>query len=121
MEGIVDLQGDLYFQSGHQLRWLELDIPPLQTEIPSYTRGVKFESTFSESMMIEPAFIERPSTQPSYIQPSFFKPIFTKPTYIEIPPPQVPHTPDHAGWMDLSAQISSLGTRMEELVVVSDT
>ncbi|RVW88445.1 hypothetical protein CK203_043886 [Vitis vinifera] len=39
----------------------------------------------------------------------------------ETSPHQTPHAPDHAPWMDLSAQISSLGTRMEELVVVSDT
>ncbi|KAL6331671.1 hypothetical protein AAG906_014321 [Vitis piasezkii] len=36
-------------------------------------------------------------------------------------PFQPPHTPDHAPWMDLSAQIISLGTRMEELAVVNDT
>ena len=35
--------------------------------------------------------------------------------------PQASLTPDHASWMDLSALISSLGTRMEELVVISDT
>ena len=29
--------------------------------------------------------------------------------------------PDHAPWMDLSTQISSLGTRMEEFAIVSDT
>ncbi|RVW26868.1 hypothetical protein CK203_110953 [Vitis vinifera] len=33
----------------------------------------------------------------------------------------VPPAPDHTPWMDLSAQINSLGTRMEELVVASNT
>ena len=46
---------------------------------------------------------------------------FTKLPHTEIPSHQAPHAPDHAPWMDLSAQISSLGTRMEELTVVSDT
>ncbi|KAL6336078.1 hypothetical protein AAG906_010350 [Vitis piasezkii] len=32
-----------------------------------------------------------------------------------------PPAPDHTPWMDLSAQINSLGTRMEELVVASNT
>ena len=43
------------------------------------------------------------------------------PPHTEIPPHQIPHAPNHVFWMDLSAQISSLSTRMEELVVVSDT
>ncbi|RVX10230.1 hypothetical protein CK203_016183 [Vitis vinifera] len=47
-------------------------------------------------------------------------PSFTEPSHIEIPS-QAPHAPDHAPWMDLSTQISSLGTRMEELAVVNDT
>ena len=62
-------------------------------------------------MMTEPNFTERPSTQASFIEP----------TYTEIPASQAPPTPDHALWMDLFAQISSLGTHMEELTVVSDT
>ncbi|KAL6331704.1 hypothetical protein AAG906_016700 [Vitis piasezkii] len=44
-------------------------------------------------------------------------PAFTEPTHTEIPSPQAPLAPDHAPWMDLSAQISSLGTCMEELTV----
>ena len=35
--------------------------------------------------MIEPTYIEGPSTQLSYIEPAFTEPTFTKPTYIEIP------------------------------------
>ena len=71
--------------------------------------------------MIEPTFTEGPSTQSSYTESSFSRPASTKPTHTKIPPPQALPVPDHAPWMDLSAQISSLGTCMEELVVVSDT
>ncbi|RVX16560.1 Retrovirus-related Pol polyprotein from transposon RE1 [Vitis vinifera] len=42
------------------------------------------------------------------------------PSFTELPS-QAPHVPDHAPWMDLSAQISSLGTRMEELALVHDS
>ena len=105
MEGGVDSQGGLKPQSGHQQRGSKLDILPFQAKIPSQTRGVQFESTFFEL-----TFTEGPFTQP----------VFTEPTYIEIPPPQAPLVPDHAPWMDLLVQISSLGTPMEELAVVSD-
>ena len=48
-----------------------------------------------------------------------------QPSFIELPhtelPSQAPHVPDHAPWMDVSAQISSLGTCMEELALVHDT
>ena len=80
-------------------------IPPLQLE------GVQFEATFSKSMISKLTYIKGPSTQSS----------FTEPPHTEIPPPQSPLTPDHAPLMDLFAQISFLGTRMEELVVVSDS
>ena len=108
-------------QSSYQQRRPKLNIPPLQTETPSLTGGVQFETTFSEPMITEPTFIEGPSTQLSYTKPSYSRPAFTEPTHTEIPPPQAPLVPNHAPWMDLFAQISSLGTRMEELVVVSDT
>ena len=71
-------------------------------------------------MLSEPTFTTGPSTQPSYTEPSS-GPTFAEPTHTKIPPPQAPLTPDHAPWMNLSTRISSLGTRMEELVVVSDT
>ena len=61
--------------------------------------------------MSEPTYTTGPSTQSS----------FTEPPHIEIPPPQAPFTPNHAHWMDLSTQIGSLDTHMEEFVVVSDT
>ena len=61
-------------------------------------------------MMIESSYTTGPSSQPSFIELP----------HIEIPS-QAPHASDHAPWMDISAQINSLGTRMEELVLVSDT
>ena len=121
MESRVDPQGGLDPQSGHQQRGPELDIPSLQTKIPSQTGSVQFESTFSKSIMTQPTFIDGPSTKPLYTEPSFSKPAFIEPTYIEIPQPQPPYTLDHAPWMDLSAQIIFLSTCMEELVVVNDT
>ena len=61
--------------------------------------------------MFESTYTAGPSTQLS----------FTKPPHTEIPPHQTPHAPDHAPWMDLSAQISYLDICMEEFAVVSDT
>ena len=61
-------------------------------------------------MMTEPSYTAGPSSQPS----------FTELPHIELPS-QALHAPDHAPWMDVSAQISSLGTRMEELALVHDT
>ena len=86
MKSGVEPQGRLDPQSGYQQRGLELDIPLLQAKIPLQIRGVQFESTFSKSMMTQPAFIDEPSTQPLY----------TEPTYTKIPQPQVPSTPNHA-------------------------
>ncbi|RVX14374.1 hypothetical protein CK203_017259 [Vitis vinifera] len=46
---------------------------------------------------------------------------------LDIPPPpqleglHTPHAPDHVPWIDVLAQISSLGTRMEELALVHDS
>ena len=61
--------------------------------------------------MSEPTYTAGPSSQPS----------FTEPPHAETSPHQAPDAPDHEPWIDLSAQISSLGTHIEELVVVSDT
>ncbi|KAL6345098.1 hypothetical protein AAG906_013581 [Vitis piasezkii] len=80
--------------------------------------GVQFEATFSKSMMSEPTYTVGPSTQPSFTESSS-GPAFTKPPHTEIPPPQAPLAPDHAPWMDLSTQISSLRTRMEEISWIS--
>ena len=60
--------------------------------------------------MTESYYTAGPSSQPS----------FTELLHIEILS-QAPHAPDHAPWMDVSAQINALGTRMEELALVHDT
>ena len=99
------MEGGVDHQRGFQQKKPELDIPPLQS------KGVQFEATFSKPMMSELTYTAGPSSQPS----------FTKPPYIEIPPHQATHALDHEPWMDLYAQISSLGTCMEELAVVSET
>ena len=62
-------------------------------------------------MMSEPTYTTGPSSQPS----------FTEPPHARTSSHHAPHAPNHEPWMDLSAQISSLGTRMEKLAVVSDT
>ena len=61
--------------------------------------------------MSKSTYTSGPSSQPS----------FTEPPHTEIPPHQTPHAPDHAPWMDLSTQISSLDTHMEKLAIVNDT
>ena len=98
MEGGLDPQRDF------EQREPEFDISPLQSE------GVQLEATFLESMMSKLPYIVGPSSQPS----------FTKPPHTETSPHQAPHAPNHTPWMDLSSQISSFGTRMKELAVVSD-
>nr|CAN61308.1 hypothetical protein VITISV_005726 [Vitis vinifera] len=67
--------------------------------------GIHVEATFSELMMTEPSYTAGPSSQPSFTEL----------------PSQAPHAPDHAPWMDVLAQISSLRTRMEELALVHDS
>ncbi|RVW91746.1 Retrovirus-related Pol polyprotein from transposon RE1 [Vitis vinifera] len=92
--GWVDPQRDF------EQRGPEVDIPP-----PHQSEGIHVEATFSEPMMTKSSFTAGPSSQPSFTEL----------------PSQAPHVPDHAPWMDLSAQISSLGTRMEELALVHDS
>ena len=101
---IQEMEGGLDPQRDFDQREPEFDIPPLQSE------GGQFEVTFSKPMMSEPVYTTRPSSQPS----------FTKSPHAQTSPHQAPNAPDHAPWMDLAAQISSLGTRMEELTIVSD-
>lgn len=120
MEGGVDPQGGLDPQRGQQSE-PELDISALQTKIPSQIGAIQFEFTFYEPMMIETTFTKGPSIQPSYIELAFFGPAYFKSTYTKVPLPQAPPAPDHAPWMDLSAQVRSIGTHMEELAVISDT
>ena len=62
-------------------------------------------------MMFEPVYTVGPSSQPSFIEAP----------HAQTSPHQALYGPGQAPWMDLAAQISSLGTHMEELVVVSDT
>nr|CAN68883.1 hypothetical protein VITISV_015907 [Vitis vinifera] len=98
---IKEMEDGLDPQRDFEQRGPELDIPP-----PPQSEGIHVEATFSEPMMTDPSYIAGPSSQPS----------FTKLPHTEIPS-QAPHAPDHAPWMDVSAQISSLGTRIEERIV----
>ena len=102
---IRDMEDGLDPQRDFEQRGPELDIPH-----PPQLEGIHVEATFSEPMMAEPSYTSGLSSQPSFIE-------FP---HTEIPS-QAPHAPDHAPWMDVSSQISSLGTRMEELALVHDT
>ena len=102
---IQEIEGGVDPQRGFQQRELELDIPQLQS------KDVQFDAIFSKSMMSETTYTVGPFSQLS----------FTEPTHTEISSHQAPHAPNHAPWMDLSAHISFLDTRMEEFAVVSDT
>ncbi|RVW95696.1 hypothetical protein CK203_031585 [Vitis vinifera] len=93
---IREMEDGLDPQRDFEQRGPEVDIPP-----PHQSEGIHVEATFSEPMMTEPSFTAGPSSQPSFTEL----------------PSQAPHVPDHVPWMDLSAQISSLGTRMEELAL----
>ena len=99
---IREMEDGLDPQRDFEQRGPELDIPP-----PPQSEGIHFEATFSKTMMTKSSYTAGSSSQPSFT---------------ELPHTKIPsHTPDHAPWMDVSAQISSLGTRMEELALVSDT
>ena len=102
---IREMEDRLDPQRDFEQRGPELDIPPLPQ-----SEGIHVEATFSEPMMTESYYTAGPSSQPS----------FTELPHIELPS-QAPHAPDHAPWIDVSAQISSLGTHMEELALVHDT
>ena len=95
---IRDMKGGLDPQKDFEQSGPELDIPHLPQ-----SEGIHFEATFSEPRMTESSYTVRPSSQP----------YFTKLPHPEIPFHQAPHALDHAPWMDLSAEISSLGTCME--------
>ena len=92
-------------QRDFEQRGPELDIPALPQ-----SKGIHVKDTFSETMMTEPSYTAKPSSQPSFIELP----------HTELPS-QALHAPDHAPWMDVSAQISSLGTCIEELALVHDT
>ena len=97
---IREMENGLDPQRDFEQRRTKHDIPP-----PPQSEGIHVEATFSKSMMTEGSFTVGPSSQPSFTEL----------------PSQAPHAPDHAPWMDVSAQISSLGTRMEELALVHDS
>ena len=99
MEGGVDSQRDFDHIE------IEFDIPSQQSE------GGQLGVTLSEPMMFEPVYTTGPSSQPS----------FTEPPHVQTSAHQAPYAPGQAPWMDLATQISSLGTSMEELAVVSNT
>ncbi|KAL6347387.1 hypothetical protein AAG906_018520 [Vitis piasezkii] len=84
-------------------------------------KGKSIDSTMYRGMIGSLLYLTAGRTDimysPSYTEPSS-RPAFTEPTHTEIPPPQAPLAPNHAPWMDLSAQIISLGTGMKELTVV---
>ncbi|RVW13802.1 hypothetical protein CK203_083622 [Vitis vinifera] len=86
-------------------RTLSREGPSLTFPPPHQLEGIHVEATFSEPMMTKSSFTAGPSSQPSFTEL----------------PSQAPHVPDHAPWMDLSTQISSLGTRMEEPALVHDS
>ena len=102
---IREMEDGLDPQRDFEQRGLELDILP-----PPQLEGIHVEATFLEPMMIEPSYTVGPSSQPS----------FTELPHTKLQS-QAPHVLDHAPWMDVSAQISSLGTHIEELTLVHDT
>ena len=97
-EEIGEMEGGVHPQTDFDHREPEFDIPPCQSE------GGHIDPTISDAMMTETGYTAAPSGQPS----------FTKPHYTHTSPGQAPDAPEHAPWMELSAQISSLGTRIEE-------
>ena len=102
---IREMEDGLDPQRDFELRGPELDILP-----PPQSESIHVEVTFSKPMMTESSYTAKPSSRPSFIELP----------HTELQS-QAPHAPDHAPWMNVSAQISSLGTRMEELALVHDT
>ena len=97
---IREMEDELDPQRDFEQRGPELDIPP-----SPQSEGIHVEATFSKPMMTEPSYTAGPSSQPSFTEL----------------PSQAPHAVDHVHWMDVSAQISFLGTRIEELALVHDS
>nr|CAN68671.1 hypothetical protein VITISV_032167 [Vitis vinifera] len=108
----VQGQGQMHPEAEEEaeIREMEDGGPELDISPPPQSESIHVEATFSKPMMNEPSYTTEPASQPSFIELP----------HIEIPS-QAPHAPDHAHWMDVSAQISSLGTRTEELALVYDT
>ena len=93
-------------------------------EIP---QGQEFEATIAE----EPLFTEYPDIPFQTSQPEQTIPAgetFTKPAFTKVPlPPATKFTATHESpqvkqqyWMNLFEKISSLGTQIEKLVLISD-
>ena len=101
---IREMEGGLDPQRDFNHRETKFDIPPQQFE------GGQLGATLPESMISEPIYTMGPSSQQS----------FTEPPHAQTSAHQAPYASDHASLIDLVAQISSLGTRMEELAIVSD-
>ncbi|RVW38981.1 hypothetical protein CK203_100079 [Vitis vinifera] len=97
-EEIGDMEGGVHPETNFDHREPEFDIPPRQSE------GGHIDPTISDAMMTETGYTAGPSGQPS----------FTEPHHTHTSPGQAPDAPEHAPWMELSAQITSLGTRIEE-------
>ncbi|RVW61873.1 hypothetical protein CK203_065939 [Vitis vinifera] len=73
-------------------------------EMEGGSEGGHIDPTISDAVMTETGYTAGPSGQPS----------FTEPHYTHTSPGQAPDAAEHAPWMELSAQITSLGTRIEE-------
>ena len=97
-EEIGEMEGGVHPQTDFKHREAEFDIPPRQTE------GGHIDPTISDAVMTETGYTAGPSGQPS----------FTEPHYTHTSPGQAPDAAAHEHWMELSAQITSLGTRIEE-------
>ena len=97
-EEIGEMEGGVHPQTDFDHREPEFDIPPRQSE------GGHIDPTISDAVMTETGYTAGPSGQPS----------FTEPHYTHTSPGQAPDAAEHAPWMELSAQITSLGTRIEE-------
>ena len=95
---IQQMEGGVAPQRDYKHTQTKFDIHPQQFE------GCQLEATLSEGMMSESVHTTVPSSQPS----------FTEPPHAHTSPHQAPYNPSQTPWKDLGAQISSLGTRMED-------
>nr|CAN61574.1 hypothetical protein VITISV_023349 [Vitis vinifera] len=101
---IGEMEGGVAPQKDYEHTQTKFDIHPPQFE------GCQLGATLSGGVMSEAMHTTGTSSQPS----------FTDPPHAHTSPHQAPYDPSQTPWMDLGAQISSLGTQMEELAVVND-
>ncbi|RVW72676.1 hypothetical protein CK203_056553 [Vitis vinifera] len=94
--------GELSDRPGDRIKCIPEQMRSQDQRDGGWSKEIHVEATFSEPMMTKSSFTTGLSSQPSFIEL----------------PSQAPHTPHCAPWIDVSAQISSLGTRMEELALV---